>query len=180
MRRDEFNTLLFGLTDESVEFRNRWRGLASVAVWLILSGLSMIIMLLGSGAKGQLNIAVIIGMSFVKYVPLLMVVYSLARVMAARYLDDVYELDDEDLASDFLEEVTFGYGREKITINEGTISEKDEQSPLILIGGPGSDSGQSRQHCIARNSEWGTGGHLPAQRPVETWQVRAHPRDRQV
>ena len=67
-----------------------------------------------------------------------MVVYSLSRKMAARYLDDVYELHDEDLASDFLEEVTFGYGHEKITINEGRISEKDEKSPLILIGGPGS------------------------------------------
>jgi hypothetical protein len=137
MRRDEFNSLIYSLSDEGVEFRNKWRGLIGMAVWLILSGLSMVIMLLGSGAKGQLNIAVIIGMSLIKYVPLLMVVYSLARVMAARYLDDVYELDDENLASDFLEEVAFGYGREKITINEGTISEKDEQSPLILIGGPG-------------------------------------------
>jgi hypothetical protein len=138
MRRDEFNSLLFGLTDESVKFRNRWRGLAGMAVWLVLSGLSMILMIFGSGAKGQLNIAIIIGMSFLKYIPLLMVVYSLARVMAARYLDDVYELDDEDLASDFLEEVTFGYGHEKITINEGRISKEDEESPLILIGGPGS------------------------------------------
>jgi hypothetical protein len=51
---------------------------------------------------------------------------------------DFYELNDEDLASDFLEEVTFGYGHEKITINEGRISKKDEESPLILIGGPGS------------------------------------------
>ena len=138
MRRNEFNSLLFGLTDESVEFRNRWRGLAGMAVWLILSGMSMIIMIPGSGTKDQFNIAIIIGMSLLKYIPLLMVVYSLARVMAARYLDDVYELGDENLASDFLEEVTFGYGREKITINEGRISKEDEQSPLILIGGPGS------------------------------------------
>jgi hypothetical protein len=138
MQRDKLNSLLFGLTDESVEFRNRWRGLAGMAIWLVLSGLSMILMIFGSGAKGQINIAVIIGMSLLKYIPLLMVVYSLARVMAARYLNDVYELDDENLASDFLEEVTFGYGHEKITINEGKISEKDEESPLILIGGPGS------------------------------------------
>jgi len=137
MRRDEFNSLRYSLTDEGVEFRNRWRGLLGMATWLILSGVSMVIMIFGSGAKGQLNIAVIIGMSLVKYIPLLMVVYNLARVMAARYLDDVYELHDEDLASEFLEEVTFGYGSEKITINEGKIMGKDEQSPLILIGGPG-------------------------------------------
>ena len=138
MRRDEFNSLLFGLTDESVKFRNRWRGIAFMAVWFLLSGMSMLIMIPGSGAKGQINIAIIIGMSFLKYLPLLMVVYSLTRFMAARYLNDVYELNDENLASDFLEEVTFGYGREKITINEGRISKEDEQSSLILIGGPGS------------------------------------------
>lgn len=138
MRRDEFSSLLFGLTDESVKFRNRWRGLAGMAVWFVLSGLSMIMMIFGSGAEGQLNIAVVIGMSFLKYIPFLMVVYGLARVMAARYLNDVYELDDENLASDFLEEVAFGYGHEKITINEGRISREDEESPLILIGGPGS------------------------------------------
>jgi hypothetical protein len=139
MRRDEINSLLFGLTDKSVEFRNKWRGVVSVAIWFVLSGFSMVLMILGSGAKGQLNIAVIIGMSFLKYIPLLIVVYNLARVMAARYLDDVYELDDEDLASDFLEEVIFGYGHEKITIHEGRISKKEEEeSPLILIGGPGS------------------------------------------
>ncbi len=66
-----------------------------------------------------------------------MVVYSLARKTAALYIDDVFELDDEELASEFLEEVTFGRGREKITVNEGRISEKDERSPIILIGGPG-------------------------------------------
>jgi hypothetical protein len=138
MQRDEFNSLLFGLTNESVEFRNKWRGIAIGIIWLILSGMSMVIMVLGSGAKDQFNIAVIIVMSLLKYIPLLIVVYSLARAMAARYLDDVYELGDADLASGFLEEVTFGYGREKITINEGRISKEDEQSSLILIGGPGS------------------------------------------
>lgn len=127
--------LLFGLTDDSVEFRNRWRGLAGLAVWLILSGLTMILALFG--VQERLHIAVIIAMSLLKYIPLLMVVYNLSRMMAARYLDDVHELQDEELASSFLEEVTFGYGREKITINEGRISEEDERSPLILIGGPG-------------------------------------------
>ncbi|CAG0951021.1 hypothetical protein ANAEL_00070 [Anaerolineales bacterium] len=137
IQQDEINSMLFSLTDQGVAFRNRWRGLIGLATWLILSVLSMVTMLLGSGAKGEIHLAVIVGMSFVKYVPLLMVVYSLARVMAARYLDDVYELHDENLASAFLEEVTFGYGRHKITINEGGISKDDEKSPIILIGGPG-------------------------------------------
>ena len=135
-QRDEITSLLFGLTDKNVEFRNRWRGIAGAAVWLFLSGLTMIFTIFG--VTSQIHAVIIIGMSFLKYIPLLIVVYSLSRKMAARYLDDVYELHDEELASAFLEEVTFGYGREKITINEGKITAKDEKSPIILIGGPGS------------------------------------------
>lgn len=127
--------LLFGLTDESVQFRNRWRGLAGMALWLALSGVTMIVTLFG--VQERLHVAIVIGMSLLKYIPLLMVVYNLARMLAAHYLDDIYELNDENLAASFLEEVTFGYGREMITINEGRISEEDERSPLILIGGPG-------------------------------------------
>src|SRR5258706_15726036 len=110
-----------------------------MAVWLVLSGFTMILTLFG--VQERLHVAILIIMSLLKYIPLLMVVYSLSRMMAARYLDDVYELNDENLASGFLEEVTFGYGRESITINEGKISEEDERSPVILIGGHRSGQG---------------------------------------
>lgn len=134
-QRDELNSLIFGLTDKSVEFRNRWRGFAMAAAWLALSGIAMLLNIFF--VQENLHKGVVIFMSFIKYIPLLAVVYSLSRRMAARYLDDIYELHDEDLASDFLEEVTFGYGREHITIREGKIPESDERSPIILIGGPG-------------------------------------------
>ena len=127
--------LLFGLTPESVEFRNRWRGFAGLITWITLSGFAMILALFG--VQERLHIAFVIGMSLVKYIPLLMVVYSLSRMIAARYLDDIYELHDEEMASAFLEEVIFGHGRDRITINEGRVSEADERSPVILIGGPG-------------------------------------------
>jgi hypothetical protein len=135
MQRDEMASLLFGLSDKSVQFRNRWRGMAGMAVWVILSGITMVLTFFV--VQLPMHRAVIVGMSFIKYVPLLYVVYSLARRMAAHYLDDIFELHDEALAIDFLEEVAFGYGHESITINEGRIPEKDERSPLILIGGPG-------------------------------------------
>jgi len=131
----EFMSMLFGLTNESVEFRNKWRSIAAASIWLVLSGFTMILTTIG--VKGQFNIAVIIGLSLVKYIPLLFVVYALAQIKAARYLEDVYEIEDEDLASRFLEDVTFGYGSHKIVINEGKITEEDESSPVILIGGPG-------------------------------------------
>ena len=137
MRADEINSKLYSLSDEGVEYRNRLRGWIGAAAWFVLSMTNIVIMLVASNKWELLPIVIIVGMGLVKYAPLLTVVYNLARMKAALYLDDVYELHDEDLASDFLEEVTFGRGRHKITINEGRISEKDEQSPLILIGGPG-------------------------------------------
>jgi hypothetical protein len=134
--RDDIAAMLFGLGDKNVEFRKRWRILGGMAVWLILSGMTMIFTVFG--VKEQLHIGVIIVLSLLKYIPVLIVAYFFSRSMAAKYLDDVYELGDRQLASEFLENVTFSYGREKITINEGKVSEEDERSPLILIGGPGS------------------------------------------
>jgi hypothetical protein len=166
---EQFKTRIFSLSDEGVEFRNKWRGRLQFAVWFILSFFCMVIMILGSGTKDPLKIGIIFGMSLVKYIPLLMVVYSLARIMAARYLDDVYELHDEELASDFLEEVTFGHGHERVTINEGRISARDEESPLIRIGGPGSIQvnlgnvallekvNGEPQVIYPRNESWGLG-----------------------
>ena len=134
-QRDELSALLFGLTDKSVEFRNRWRILAGLAIWLVLSGLTMLLTVFQP--EQTTHRLVITGLSFVKYLPLLLVVYSMAKAKAAHYLDDIYELHDETLASNFIEDIAFGEGRESITINEGKISEQDEQSPIILIGGPG-------------------------------------------
>lgn len=134
-QRDEINSLLFGLTDKSVQFRNRWRSIALLAAWFLLSGFTMILHFLS--VKEDIPLAIVIGLSFVKYIPLLIVVYSLSRRMAAKYLDDIYELHDKSLATDFLEDIAFGSGREHITINGGRIPEKDERSPIILIGGPG-------------------------------------------
>ncbi len=134
-QRDQLISRIFNLSDHGVEFRNTWRGIVGAAIWFVLSSVTLILAVIG--VKEGLHVIVLIGMSFVKYIPLLVVVYSLARKLASRYLDDIFELNDEELASSFLEEVTFGYGRERITINEGKIPEKDESSPIILIGGPG-------------------------------------------
>ena len=134
-QRDTFASLLFGLTDKSLTFRNRWRAIGGLAAWLGLSGFTMLLSVLS--VKEQMHIAVVVVMSFFKYIPLLIVVYSLSRRMAAHYLDDIYELHDEELAASFLEEVSFGNGHEHITIKEGKIPEGDERSPIILIGGPG-------------------------------------------
>lgn len=134
-RREEFFSRLFSLSDKGVALRNQWRNRARTLAWVVLSFITLAAYILF--VQENLHRLIIAFMSFIKYLPLLGVIYSLARKMAAHYLDDIYELHDENLADDFLEEVTFGYGHEKITIKEGNISEKDEKSPIILIGGPG-------------------------------------------
>jgi hypothetical protein len=134
----EIPSLLFGLNDRSVNFRNTWRFFLGAIVWVALSSFAISLTILTLSARTLPNVTVIAGLSFIKYGALLLVVYTLAKKMAAHYLDDIYELHNEKLSSDFLEEVIFGDGSEKIIINEGKITEKDERSPLILIGGPGS------------------------------------------
>jgi hypothetical protein len=155
LTREQIASQLFAFTDDGAKFRNKWRSLIGPAIWLVLSGFTMILTVFS--AQGRTDKLIIIAMSLVKYVPLMMVVYSLSRKMTAKYLNDVYELEeDDDLASDFLEHVAFNqiqyttvYNKDLgkvvtkpilsplITIKDGQITEKDEASPLILIGGPG-------------------------------------------
>jgi len=136
-QRDEIASLLLSLTDDSVEFRNRWRMIAGLAVWIILSGFTMVAYVFF--VQQRLHALIVIVLSFLKYIPMIFVAYGLAKKMAARYVADIYELEDEGVATKFLEEVTFGYGDDDdgITIDEGRIHKEDETSPIILIGGPG-------------------------------------------
>lgn len=129
------NNLLFDLTDAGADFRNRWRALFFLFVWLVLSGIAMAATVFT--AQETQHRYVLIAMSFLKYLPLIGVANSLARLKAAKYLNDVYELDNEDIAAAFLEEAAFGQAHHKITIKNGKIKDEDIHSPLILIGGPG-------------------------------------------
>jgi hypothetical protein len=134
MKRTASRTL-FGLNDDSAAHRGILRAVAFGSAWLILSGFTMLLTFFGA-LEFQHRFILLI-MSFVKYIPILAVLYFFARRMAAHYLDDIYELRDENLAAEFIENVAFGHAREKIIINEGRISPEDERSPIILIGGPG-------------------------------------------
>jgi hypothetical protein len=142
-QRDEIISLLYGLKGSSVKFRNTWKWIAALFVWGSLSLITLLVT--GDQLLTPIQRIAIIFMSSIKYVPLIWVIYSTAKSKAAVYLNDIYELEDQTIAGKFIEEVAFGNGYEKgppknegkITINEGKISEKDEHSPIILIGGPG-------------------------------------------
>ena len=133
--RQEMIPRLFGLTEDSVEYRKQLRTYAAAAAWFILSTLTMALFIFF--AENNLQRIAILFLSFIMYLPLLSVVYAHAKTKAATYLADIYELEDESIAYDFIEDVAFGHGFEKVTINEGKISGQEELSPIILIGGPG-------------------------------------------
>ena len=135
IQRDQMIPRLFGLSEDSVEYRNQIRSYAGFAAWAILSGLTLGVFIFL--AESNLQRLAIAALSAFKYLPLFAIIYALARKKAAQYLADVFELEDENVADRFIEDVTFGQGHELITIHEGKISEDDERSPLILIGGPG-------------------------------------------
>jgi len=125
---------IFGFSEESVAIRTQWRLLIGVVVWFVLGSMTILFTISTVGPSNRITIIL---MGLVKYAPMLWVVYSMAKLKAAQYLEDIFELDNDTAATDFIEEVAFGYGHEYITINEGKISKEDEESPIILIGGPG-------------------------------------------
>jgi hypothetical protein len=64
-------------------------------------------------------------------------VFWIAYRVAAIYLDDVFEIGDVEVAKRFLRQAAFAdrYGR--IEIANGRVADRDQQSPIFLIGGPG-------------------------------------------
>lgn len=126
---------IYGLSEKSAEFRSYWKPVIGAGLFFGLGLISALISYNSFNTPLQkLTLAILSG---AKYLPLLWVIYSTAKTKAAQYLDDIYELHDIRIAENFIENVAFGGGDEKITIHEGKISEKDESSPIILIGGPG-------------------------------------------
>lgn len=126
---------IYGLSEKSAEFRSYWKPMIAVGLFFGLGLISALISYNSFNTPIQkFTLAILSG---AKYLPLLWVIYSTAKTKAAKYLDDIYELHDIQIAEEFIENVAFGGGFEKITIHEGKISAEDEGSPIILIGGPG-------------------------------------------
>ncbi len=63
--------------------------------------------------------------------------FLLAYHAAVQYLSDIYELEDQDIAAKFIWQAAFASEYDSISIVEGKIADKDQNSPIIRIGGPG-------------------------------------------
>jgi len=73
-----------------------------------------------------------------RYFPILVLPYSLALFFAARYLADIFEMEDRSIARQFVAEVALGGSGNSLVIREAHVKPEDEKkSPIVRIGGPG-------------------------------------------
>ncbi|MEW6404946.1 MAG: hypothetical protein AB1649_24385 [Chloroflexota bacterium] len=123
----------FGPTASHALMRVQWIFLFCGLAWAILSGLQILIYYV---TPEQRSLGVVI-MSFLKYIPLLIVPYLTAKQRAANYLADVFELPDPTVADTFMSSLAFGSSFERITIDNGHVLQEEHSSYILQIGGPG-------------------------------------------
>jgi len=68
---------------------------------------------------------------------LLLAPFLLAWQLAAMYLQDIFELEHTGVARRYIAQAVFADEYTRIRIRSGSIDPKQEESPLIQIGGPG-------------------------------------------
>jgi hypothetical protein len=64
-------------------------------------------------------------------------VFWLAYRIAAIYLDDIFELNNVNIAERFIRQAALASQYNVIEIRDGAVAQKDKLSPIFLIGGPG-------------------------------------------
>jgi hypothetical protein len=80
----------------------------------------------------------VFGPQTLRYLPVFILPFLIALESAAKYLDDIFELEQVDIAREFILSVALTGGYEKIHIGKGQVAEQDRKSSTIfLIGGPG-------------------------------------------
>lgn len=72
-----------------------------------------------------------------RLLPVFLLPYIIALQSAARYLADIFELEQIEIAREFIRQVALTGSRKSIRIGKGEIVDKDKNSPIALIGGPG-------------------------------------------
>ncbi len=70
-------------------------------------------------------------------IPIILLPFVLAYQRAVDYLVDIYELEDPEIAAKFIWQAAFASEYNTISVVEGKITEKDQNSPIVRIGGPG-------------------------------------------
>jgi hypothetical protein len=72
-----------------------------------------------------------------RYLPLFILPFFIALQAASIYLADIFEIDNPEIARDFIRQVALTGSHNSIHIGNGDVAESDKNSPIYLIGGPG-------------------------------------------
>ncbi len=72
-----------------------------------------------------------------RYLPVFILPFVIALRSAAIYLADIFEIENPNIAQDFIMQVALTGSRNKIRIGNGEVLESDRKLPIYLIGGPG-------------------------------------------
>lgn len=123
----------FGSTANHALMRVQWIFLFCGLLWVILSGLQILIYYIN---PEQRSLGVV-AMSFLKFLPLLVVPYLVARQRAVIYTANIFELPDPAIADVFMSALAFGTSFERITVDDGHILQEEHASYILQIGGPG-------------------------------------------
>ena len=131
---------IFALTQRAAGLRSAFLSLLFFAGWLLLSLLSHPSLEMPSKNattwETLKTFAKLIA-PFIYYGILLYLPFHLARNIAAAYLSDVFELEDEKIARRFIQQAAFTSGYQTIHIREGELPKEFEDHPIVKIGGPG-------------------------------------------
>lgn len=154
--RSSFATYFFILDTKGAGLRKKVIQISLFSLWAVLS----LILLYGTGFATLLGksfqylltfpppaenpfikltslIIVKIGPMSTYFFIIVLAPFLLAYRAAVKYLADIYELNDEEIAAKFIWQAAFASQYDSISIVEGKIAEKDENSPIVRIGGPG-------------------------------------------
>ncbi len=110
-----------------VSFMVLWLGLAMLAHPPGLNNGSLMIQLLDAiFAADVLHHLLVLGLGL-----------WLALRLAARYLDDIFELDNLSVAEKFIRSASFSGYYQRLKIRDGVVPSEYQESPMFRIGGPG-------------------------------------------
>ena len=71
------------------------------------------------------------------FLPVVLLPFVFALQLAARYLADIFELEDVRVARKFIRQAALASQYDTIRIRGGDVAPDDKESPIVLIGGPG-------------------------------------------
>ena len=83
------------------------------------------------------SLAIIAGLNFIRLLLILWIPDFIAIEMAGNYITDIFELKNPSVAWKFIGEISLGGASEVLHIRDGKVTEEDQDSPIVLIGGPG-------------------------------------------